>query len=166
MGEKYAKTRHNAGFLAVDFFRENNDFEDWRDSNFSALISEKIINNEKIILVKPTTFMNLSGTAVAKIVNFYKIPLENILVISDDIDMEFGKIRFREKWSHGGQNGIRDIILKLGTDAFSRVKIGIGRHPNMNISDWVLSKFSSDEMMNFENTIFWEVEAKIFENFL
>lgn len=166
IGEKYAKTRHNVGFLFVDFFAKNNNFDDWKDSQFSALISEKNINNEKIILVKPTTFMNLSWTAVTKIMNFYKIPIEHIFVISDDIDMEFSKIRIREKWSHGGQNGLRDIITKLGTDAFSRLKIGIGRHEKMAVADWVLSKFSQDELKNLEENIFPLAEEKIFEKFL
>jgi peptidyl-tRNA hydrolase, PTH1 family len=86
--------------------------------------------------------MNLSGESVSSLVNFYKLnPKTDILVISDDIDMEFAKIRYREKGSHGGQNGLRDIIARIGTDEYSRIKIGIGRHEHMSVSDWVLSKF-------------------------
>lgn len=109
--------------------------------------------------------MNLSGNAVQSIVNFYKISLEDILVISDDIDMEFGKIRFREKWSHGWQNGLRDIIAKFGTDNFSRLKIGIGRHEKMNVADWVLSRFSALELEKLESEIFPQIVQKC-ENFI
>lgn len=107
--------------------------------------------------------MNLSGNAVSKIANFYKIPPENIIVISDDIDMEFGKIRFRTEGSHGGQNGLRDIILKLGTDQFSRLKIGIGRHEKIPVSDWVLSRFSQVEKKNLLEQIFPNAEMLISE---
>lgn len=100
-----------------------------------------------------------------QIVNFYKIPFENILVISDDIDMEFGKIRLREKWSHGGQNGLRDIISKLGTDNFCRLKIGVGRHEKMSVSDWVLSRFQNEELEILEEKFSTEILQKI-DNFL
>lgn len=96
-GKEYEQTRHNAGFLFVDSLREAWGFEDWKDSKFKGIISEGIRNGEKIILLKPTTYMNLSGESVSGVVNFYKIPRENILVIFDDLDMEFGKIRFRDK---------------------------------------------------------------------
>ena len=90
--------------------------------------------------------MNLSGDAVVMIISYYKLdPKKDILVISDDIDMEFGKVRFRSEGSHGGQNGLRDIILKTGTTEFARIKIGIGRHEHMGVSDWVLSQFTEDE---------------------
>lgn len=165
IGEKYAKTRHNAGFLAVEYLQKIYNFEDFKDSKFSAFISEGNISGEKIILVKPTTFMNLSGEAVTKIMNFYKINTSDILVISDDIDMDFGKIRLRDKWSHGGQNGLRDIINRLGSDEFSRLKIGIGRHEKMAVADWVLSRFSIEELGILEEKIFMEVREKV-ENFL
>lgn len=145
----------------MDFLCSEWDFSDFSDSNFQALIAEKNIAGEKILLVKPLTFMNLSGNAVSKILNFYKIPKENLLVISDDIDMDFGKIRLREKWSHGGQNGLRDIIAKLGTDEFSRLKIGIGRDERFAVADWVLSKFSSDEKNILQTEIFPEVLVRV-----
>ena len=108
--------------------------------------------------------MNLSGEAVASIVNFYKLdPKFDILVISDDIDMEFGKIRFRTKWSHGGQKGLWDIIQRLGTNEFARIKIGIGRDERFAVSDWVLSKFTKEEIEKIEGEIFTEVEKKIEE---
>jgi len=98
--------------------------------------------------------MNLSGESVSVIVNFYKIPLSDILVLSDDIDMDFGKIRLREKGSSGGQNGLKSITEHLGTDGFSRVKIGIGRDGRYNVADWVLSKFSDEELKNLREKIF------------
>lgn len=105
--------------------------------------------------MKPLTFMNLSGDAITSIVNFYKLdPKKDILVLSDDLDMEFWKVRYREKWSHGGQNGLRDIMTKLGSDEFSRIKIGIGRHEKFEVVDWVLSKFQKDEVDILENEVF------------
>lgn len=108
--------------------------------------------------------MNLSGESVSTIVNYHKLdPKRDILVISDDIDMEFGKIRYRTKGSHGGQNGLRDIIAKLGTDEFSRIKVWIGRDARYSVSDWVLSRFTLDEQKHIEETIFLEVQKKIEE---
>ena len=105
--------------------------------------------------------MNLSGEAVASITHFYKIdPSRDVVVISDDIDMEFAKVRKREQGSHGGQNGLRDIITKLGTDGFTRIKIGIGRHEKYEVSDWVLSKFTKEEQKMLETEVF----EKVLEN--
>lgn len=103
--------------------------------------------------------MNLSGESVVAIVNFYKIPLEDILVFSDDIDMDFGKIRMRDKGSSGGQNGLKSIVSHLGTDEFSRLKIGIGRDDRYSVSDWVLSKFSGEELEKLEKEVFMEASS-------
>ena len=149
-------TRHNVGYLFADFLRDKWGFEDWKDSKFKGTISEGTFRGEKVILLKPTTFMNLSGESVASLVNFYKIPRENILVFSDDIDMDFGKIRLRDKGSSGGQNGLKSIALDLGTEEFSRLKIGIGRNDRYDVADWVLSKFSSEEKKNLQERIFIE----------
>ena len=105
--------------------------------------------------------MNLSGDAVRSIAHFYKIPLRDILILSDDIDMEFGKVRYREKWSHGGQNGLRDIITKMWGDTLARIKIGIGRSEYMNTADWVLSRFTTTELKYLEDTVFPEVADRI-----
>ncbi|MDD2891560.1 MAG: aminoacyl-tRNA hydrolase [Candidatus Gracilibacteria bacterium] len=153
-GKEYATTRHNVGFLFMDFLRNKWGFEDWKDSKFKGVISEGILGGEKIILLKPTTYMNLSGESVVPLMNFYKIPRENILVLSDDIDMDFGKIRLREKGSSGGQNGLKSIITLLGTDEFARLKIGIGRDNRYNVADWVLSKFNDEELKNLNKKIF------------
>lgn len=114
------------------------------------------MKGEKTILLKPLTFMNLSGESVAAIMNFYKIPRENILIISDDIDMDFGKIRLREKGSSGGQNGLKSIAEHLGTEEFARLKIGVGRDDRYNVADWVLSKFTDEEKKNLEKEVFME----------
>ena len=159
-GKKYENTRHNVGFMMVDFLRKSQDFGDWEESKHKGLITKKA--GSDIILFKPTTFMNLSWDAVASLVHFYKLdPKMDITVISDDIDMEFAKVRRREKWSHGGQNGLRDIITKLGTDEFSRIKIGIGRHDKYEVSDWVLSKFTSEEREILEGEVFEKVLESI-----
>jgi peptidyl-tRNA hydrolase, PTH1 family len=114
------------GALALDFLREQWGFPDFAASKHHAVISEGNRNGEKILLVKPITYMNLSGRSVASLVGFYKFdPSLDLLVLSDDLDMEFGKIRYREKGSSGGQNGIKSIIESIGTDEFSRIKIGI-----------------------------------------
>ncbi len=161
-GREYEKTRHNIGYMMVDILQTSWEMNDWEDSKFWALIVSS--QKDKSIFIKPTTFMNLSWDAVSKIVNFYKLdPKTDILVISDDIDMEFGKVRFRSKWSHGGQNGLRDIIAKLGTDEFARIKVGIGRHELYSVSDWVLSKLTKEEEISLEKMVFPEVEKKIKE---
>lgn len=105
--------------------------------------------------------MNLSGESVTGLVNFYKIPRENILVLSDDIDMDFGKIRMRDKGSSGGQNGLKSIAQNLGTEEFSRLKIGIGRDDRYNVADWVLSKFTDEEQKKLEEEVFLEAFVSV-----
>lgn len=107
--------------------------------------------------------MNLSGESVSALVNFYKIPLSDILVLSDDIDMDFGKIRLRDKGSSGGQNGLKSITAHLGTDEFSRLKIGIGRDDRYSVADWVLSKFTDEERKNLEKEVFVDGIKKVEE---
>ena len=156
--KKYENTRHNVWFLALEYLQKKLAWSEWEDSKFQALLSK----SDRIVFVKPITYMNLSGDAVGSIVNFYKLDAKNeILIISDDIDMEFGKVRYREKWSHGWQNGLRDIISKLGSDEFWRIKIGIGRHEKYEVVDWVLSKFSKSELEYLENEVFPKVHDYI-----
>lgn len=161
-GKEYENTRHNVGFILIEKFRSQWDFSDWSDSKFHAVTAEWMLSWEKILLMKPLTYMNLSGNAVSSIVNFYKLnPKEDILVISDDIDMEFGKVRFRTKGSHGWQNWLKDIITKLWTDEFARIKIGIGRHEKIGVSDWVLSKLSQEELDILGEEVFQKVRSHI-----
>jgi PTH1 family peptidyl-tRNA hydrolase len=158
-GQEYAATRHNVGFRFVDFFRIWNRFSDFEDApKFKGLVSTGMVNGEKILLLKPLTYMNLSGESVAALVAFYKIdPKKDLLILSDDVDMEFGKVRFREKGSSGGQNGLRSIAKSLSTEEFARIKIGIGRDERFETADWVLSKFKPEELAELEKTIFPKV---------
>lgn len=150
-GKEYQKTRHNAGFLAIDFLRNELNFPEFEASKHFGVVSEGMIQGERIFLLKPATYMNISGKSVGSLLAFYKIPPENLLVLSDDLDQDFGKIRFREKGSSGGQNGIKSIIETLGTETFSRIKIGIGRDNRFEVSDWVLSAFTKQELEELEH---------------
>ncbi len=145
--KKYRNTRHNTGFIAVDFIADELGVEISK-KKFDSLITEVDINGEKVMLMKPQTYMNLSGVAVQKATSFYKIPAENVIVIFDDISLDVGKMRIRRKGSHGGHNGIRNIIDYLNSDNFPRIKIGIGERPNpkYDLADWVLSTFKEDEL--------------------
>lgn len=150
-GKEYQKTRHNAGFLAIDFLQNELNFPEFEASKHFGVVSEGMIQGERIFLLKPATYMNVSGKSVASLLTFYKITPENLLVLSDDIDQDFGKIRYREKGSSGGQNGIKSIIETLGTETFSRIKIGIGRDSRFEVSDWVLSQFTKQELEELEH---------------
>ncbi len=143
-GEKYVNTRHNAGFLAIDAFAKRHGAKIDR-AKFHALCGETRIGSQRILLVKPQTLMNASGIAVAEAASFYKIPAERILVLSDDITQTPSCLRVRQKGSAGGHNGLKDIINRLGTDRFPRIRIGIGEkpHPDYDLADWVLSEFSA-----------------------
>ena len=143
-GKEYDGTRHNIGFAAIDYIADKYNIELNR-IKFKGVFGEGLINGKKVILLKPTTYMNLSGESIREVVNFYKISNEEIIVIYDDISLEVGRIRIREKGSHGGHNGIKSIIANLGTDVFPRVKIGVGA-PKGNLVSHVLGKFSDEEV--------------------
>ncbi len=145
-GAKYDETRHNAGFRCVDrLIKELNTGNE--KSKFQSLIYDGEINGHKVLFVKPQTFMNNSGSAVSEAMRFYKIPIESLIVISDDITINAGRLRIRANGSHGGHNGLRDIIELLGSDGFARVKIGVGQkpHPDYDLVDWVLGKPSAED---------------------
>ena len=143
-GKEYEGTRHNIGFEAIDYLSDKYNIELNREK-FKGVFGEGFIQGKKVILLKPTTYMNLSGESIREVVNFYKISNEEIIVIYDDISLEVGRIRIREKGSHGGHNGIKSIIANLGTDVFPRVKIGVGA-PKGNLVSHVLGKFSDEEV--------------------
>jgi len=145
-GDKYLYTRHNAGFLTIDYIAEKNGVKIDR-SRFKALTCDAVIGGKRVLLMKPQTYMNNSGEAVVEAMNFYKIPLENILVFSDDISMDVGRVRMRLKGSDGGQKGLRSIIRECGSDNFPRIKFGVGAkpHPDYDLADWVLSEFTPDD---------------------
>ena len=146
-GAQYQQTRHNAGFMALDEMAASLS-ADVTKKKFDALVGEAVIAGQRVLLMKPQTYMNLSGTAVEKAASFYKIPPERIIVLFDDISLPPGKLRIRRKGSHGGHNGIRNIIDYLQSDQFPRVKIGVGEkpHPSYDLADWVLSVFKQDEL--------------------
>ena len=145
-GSKYANTRHNVGWMAID--RLADDLGVSVDRNkFHALTAQAVLGGEKVLLMKPMTYMNNSGEAVEDAASFYKIPPENIIVISDDISLNPGKMRIRRSGSAGGHNGLKSIIQCVGSDAFPRIRIGIGSkpHPEMDLADFVLSRFIEEE---------------------
>ena len=150
-GKKYEKTRHNIGFIAVDNLRKKMNISDEREK-FQALVSEKNIDGEKVIFLKPQTFMNLSGNSVIEIVNFYKLdPKKDIIVIYDDMDLSFGNIRIREKGSSGGHNGIKSIISHIGEE-FIRIKCGIGAKEKDAI-EHVLGEFNQTEQKDLDEIL-------------
>lgn len=143
-GVSYAQTRHNVGWLVLDGLARRLGGT-WRRSG-EADICEVRLGNEKVLLLKPLTYMNDSGRAVLPVVQFYKLEREDLLVIQDDLDSPFGLLRLKGKGSHGGQNGVRDLIRLLGHDQFARLKIGISRPPaGWKVSDWVLSRWQAEE---------------------
>ncbi|MGR1501979.1 aminoacyl-tRNA hydrolase [Streptococcus agalactiae] len=153
-GSKYNDTKHNIGFMAIDRIVKNLDVNFTEDKNFKAEIGSDFINGEKIYFIKPTTFMNNSGIAVKALLTYYNISIKDMIIIYDDLDMEVGKIRFRQKGSAGGHNGIKSIIAHLGTQEFDRIKVGIGR-PNgrMTVINHVLGKFDKNDEIMISNTL-------------
>ena len=142
-GKEYENTRHNIGFDAIDSIANKYNIEVSK-LKFKGVYGDGFIGGEKVILLKPTTYMNLSGESVREVLDFYKLTEEDILVIYDDISLEVGRLRIREKGSAGGHNGIKSIIAHLGTDIFSRIKIGVGQ-PKGNLVNHVLGKFPSED---------------------
>ena len=145
-GPKYSGTRHNAGFLTADAAEKRFGVSINR-SRFKALTASCEINGEKVLFMKPQTYMNLSGDAVRQAVAFYHLPADHVLVISDEMSLPVGKIRIRPKGSAGGQNGLKSIISSLGTDEFPRIRLGVGAppHPDYDVKDWVLSVFRDQD---------------------
>lgn len=144
--KKYEHTRHNSGFLCVDKLAEKEGFTPNR-LKFKSMFADARIGGHRCIVLKPQTYMNLSGEAVAEAAAFYKIPPERILIMFDDISLDVGKLRIRRKGSHGGHNGIKSIVSCIGSSDFPRIKIGVGKkpHPDYDLADWVLSNFTKQE---------------------
>ncbi len=145
-GGQYENTRHNAGFLTADELARRGRFAIQR-LKFKALTAAVEISGQGVLMMKPTTFMNLSGEAVGEAARFYKIPPDHVLVISDDVSLPLGKLRIRTGGSAGGHNGLKSIIQHLGADQFPRVKVGVGEkpHPDYDMADWVLGKFQGED---------------------
>lgn len=146
-GEQYAYTRHNAGFMVIDAMAERLE-TDIKKYKFKSLCSDVTISGKHCVLMKPETYMNNSGQAVSEAMAFYKLDIEHVIIVYDDISLEPGKLRIRRKGSDGGHNGIKSIIYLTGEDVFPRIKMGVGRkpHPKFDLADWVLSRFSKEDM--------------------
>ena len=145
IGNEYQGTRHNVGFSTVDKLADKLNLSFNLETKFKGMIAKANLNGETVIILKPTTYMNLSGESVHAVMNFYKINIEDIIVICDDLDMEVGKIRFRTKGSAGGHNGLKNIIAHTGTEVFNRIKIGISRDKYIPVVDWVLGHFKAED---------------------
>lgn len=152
IGQNYTDTRHNAGFMSVDTFAEKFSIKLDMQNKFKGFVGRGMILGEDVFLLKPSTFMNLSGEAIIALVNFYKISIDDILVVYDDISLELGVLRFRASGSAGGHNGIKSIIKNLGQEKFARLKIGIGPQPDFMPSErFVLQKFTNEELLLLKN---------------
>ena len=153
-GDKYEGTRHNAGFLVADELGERGNFPIQR-LRFKALTNTAAIGGAGVLVMKPTTYMNLSGEAVGEAARFYKLAPDHVLVISDDVDLPLGKLRIRTGGSAGGHNGLKSIIQHLGTDQFPRLKVGVGGkpHPDYDMGDWVLGKFQGEDKKVMDDAV-------------
>ena len=153
-GNEYRMTRHNIGFEIIDYIAAQKNVK-VNKLKFKGIYGELNLNGEKVLFLKPQTYMNLSGDSVIEFCNFYKIPPENIIVISDDTALERGRIRIRAKGGSGGHNGLKSVIFQLKTEAFTRIKVGIGAasNANMEMTDFVLGKFTKDELPIIESAM-------------
>ena len=153
IGEKYHNTRHNAGFIMIDAFAEKTGAKFGRHQ-FKANTALTECGGKRVLLLKPDTFMNLSGQAVTEAMQFYQIPPERVIVIYDDINLGVGELRIRQKGSDGGHNGMKNIIYLSGSDTFPRIRVGIGKkpHPDYDLAAWVLSVFSPEELAVLADT--------------
>ena len=149
-GKEYENTRHNIGFIFLDNFASVHNISIDKEK-FNGLYAQAIINDEKVIILKPLSYMNLSGEVVRKFVDYFKIDINNILIISDDLDMNFGKLRLRPDGSSGGHNGLKNIALNLNTESFKRLKVGISNNKDIDTKDYVLGKFNKEEKETINN---------------
>ena len=153
-GPKFAGTRHNVGFMAAEKCEQATGARIQR-FRFKALTDSVRVGGQNVLLMKPQTYMNLSGDAVGQAVRFYKLPAERVIVVSDDVSLPTGKLRVRTKGSAGGHNGLKSIIAALGTEAFPRVKVGVGAppHPDYDMADWVLSVFRDQDAADIDAAV-------------
>lgn len=159
-GREYAETRHNVGFLAAEHLAQKSGVRIER-LKFRALTGTVELGGERVLVMKPQTYMNLSGEAVGEAARFYKLAAERVLVISDDVSLPLGKMRIRAGGSAGGHNGLKNIIQHLGTDAFPRIRVGVGApaHPEHEMVDWVIGKFSREERRVLEEMLEKTIDA-------
>ena len=161
-GSEYEKTRHNTGFMSLDLLAARLQVKVSKE-RFKALTAQADFDGQRLLLMKPLTFMNASGIAIEAAAHFYKIPPERVLVLFDDISLPVGKLRIRKNGSAGGHNGIKSIISSLGTDAFPRVKVGVGDkpHPDYDLADWVLSNIPKEDQEAFQTALHHAAEAAL-----
>jgi len=145
-GARYVNTRHNVGFMTADFIEKGLGVKINR-IKFNALTAVVTFGGQRVFMMKPQTYMNLSGGALRQAMRFYKVPLSNVVTVSDDVSLPVGKLRLRRRGSAGGHNGLKDIVAKCGGEDFPRIKIGVGAPPNddYDMADWVLSRFSGED---------------------
>lgn len=151
-GKKYENTKHNIGFITLDFLAEQNDIK-INKIKHKALVGEGMISGQKVLLVKPQTFMNLSGNSVREVMDYYKADMDKLVVIYDDVDIPMGRLRIRKKGSAGTHNGMRSIIYDLQDDGFPRVRIGIGADRKMPLAGYVLGGFGKEEKTLMEDAV-------------
>ena len=159
-GKEYENTRHNIGFMVIDNYLKNEKFK----TKFNGMYLKKVINNEEVIFLKPLSYMNLSGEVVKKYVNYFKINLSDLLIISDDLDMLCFKIKLKYKGSSGGHNGLKNIIQNINTEEFKRLKIGISNNLNIDTKSYVLSKFNQEELEKLHKK--FEITNNIINDFI
>ena len=161
-GGKYCKTRHNAGFLVLDEILSRAGVG-WQGKKFDADYARASVCGVDCLLLKPQTFMNLSGRSVAKAIQFLKVEMTDLVVLHDDIDIAFGRVRARQGGGHGGHNGIRSILAETGADNFGRIKLGVGRPESgrPDVADWVLAEFTAEEILQVEGIMVDEAVLRI-----
>lgn len=160
VGDAYENTRHNVGFEVVDALAERKNLP-IQKLKYRALTNTAELGGEKVLLMKPVTYMNLSGEAVGEAARFYKIPPERVLVLCDDVALAPGKLRLRKGGSAGGHNGLKNLIQHLGTDQFPRVRVGVGQkpHPDYDMADWVLGKFQGEDRKTMDAAVLRAADA-------
>ena len=162
-GKEYKNTRHNVGFDVVDEYLKKHN-QNVNKSKFEGMYSELIINGEKVIFLEPQKYMNLSGEVVKAFVDYFKIDISDILIINDDLDLEVGKFRLKPSGSSGGHNGLKNIAMHLQTENYKRLKIGISNNKNIDTKDYVLGKFSSDDLETYNNI--FNISVNIINDFI
>lgn len=163
-GLKYQKTRHNVGFMVIDEILKVAGAQARFDAKFNAEIAVLNVDGKKVCLAKPSTFMNLSGEAITKLMSYYDIDIDNLLVIVDDVNLETGKLRLRETGGHGGHNGLRNIIGLLHTEGFKRIRIGVDNNPNIPLDQYVLGQLTQDQLITLSKSII--LSKEIVEQFI
>lgn len=159
IGDKYTWTRHNVGFMVVDKWSINKDIQFKENKKLQCYITKFNRGLEDIMLIKPTTYMNLSGDSIVSVMNYYKINKEDLLVVYDDLSLELGKIRFRPNGSDGGHNGIKSIIKSIGSQEFARLKIGIGPQPPIPAEEFVLQNFYKSQLDDLKSVLKKSIEG-------